>query len=280
MPGGRSTASTAWNRSCPGRTTRSRRGWRERFARGFPTKQSADWAWIQHLLASTREETGRIGVVIDNGCLFRGGKEKSIRRAMVEDDVIEAILLLPEKLFYNTGAPGAILILRGQKPAERKGRILVIREMRVMLDRDLAELYGVPTKRLNEQVKRNLARFPQDFMFQLTREEFDDLKSHFATSRWGGVRKLPYAFTEQGVAMLSSVLNSHRAIQVNILIMRAFIKMREMALGFAELKRKIDELEEKYDAQFRVVFDAVRQLMSPAEEEGKRGRIGFVKSGD
>jgi type I restriction enzyme M protein len=104
--------------------------WRERFARGFPTKQSADWAWIQHLLASTREETGRIGVVIDNGCLFRGGKEKAIRRAMVEDDVIEAIILLPEKLFYNTGAPGAILILRGTKPAERKGRILFINASR------------------------------------------------------------------------------------------------------------------------------------------------------
>ena len=115
-----------------------------------------------------------------------------------------------------------------QLPVENKveSLIRVIRGQQVMLDRDLAELYGVETKRLNEQVKRNIERFPEDFMFQLTQNEFDNLKSQFATSSWGGVRKLPYAFTEQGVAMLSGVLKSSTAVEVNIRIMRAFVSMR------------------------------------------------------
>jgi len=156
-------------------------------------------------------------------------------------------------------------------------RILLIRGHRVMLDSDLAELYEVPTKRLNEQVRRNIKRFPPDFMFQLTPEEFDSLRSHFATLKTGrGQHRkyLPCAFTEQGVAMLSGVLNSNRAIDVNVAIMRAFVKLREFALTHKELSRKLNELEKKYDAQFRVVFDAIRQLM--AQPEPKKKKIGFT----
>ena len=142
-----------------------------------------------------------------------------------------------------------------------------------MLDRDLAELYGVATKRLNEQVRRNIKRFPEDFMLQLTKKEFENLKSHFATSRWGGTRKLPYVFTEQGVAMLSSVLNSERAIQVNIQIMRAFTKMRKLLATHKELRHKIEQMEKKYDKQFRIVFEAIQQLLT--EEKKAKRRIGF-----
>lgn len=155
-------------------------------------------------------------------------------------------------------------------------KILLIRGHRVMLDSDLAKLYEVPTKRLNEQVRRNIKRFPPDFMFQLTPEEFDSLRSHFATLNTGrGQHRkyLPYAFTEQGVAMLSGVLSSSRAIDVNVAIMRAFVKLREFALTHKELSRKLNELEKKYDAQFNVVFDAIRQLMTPPEP--KRKKIGF-----
>jgi hypothetical protein len=148
-----------------------------------------------------------------------------------------------------------------------------------MLDRDLAALYGVATKRLNEQVRRNLARFPDDFMFQLDAEEAEVLRSQSATIKLGRGqhRKYrPYAFTEQGVAMLSSVLNSDRAIEVNIAIMRAFVRLREMLASNKDLARKLDALEKKYDAQFRVVFDAIRQLMAPPTEDQKKRRIGFV----
>lgn len=145
-----------------------------------------------------------------------------------------------------------------------------------MLDADLAELYGVPTKRLNEAVHRNTARFPEDFMFQLSREEADSLRSQIATLKpgRGQHRKfLPYAFTEQGVAMLSGVLQSPRAIQVNIAIMRAFVRMRRMLISHEDLARKVDALEGKYDAQFRGVFDAIRALMEPPKTP--RRRIGF-----
>ncbi len=156
---------------------------------------------------------------------------------------------------------------------ERK--ILLIRGHRVMLDTDLAVLYGVPTKRLNEQVQRNRKRFPSDFMFQLTTEDVDRLRSQFATSKSGsgGRRYRPYVFTEQGVAMLSSVLKSERAIQVNIAIMRAFVQLREMIGSNKGLARRLNELEKKYDSQFRVVFEAIRELM--AEPEPKVKRIGF-----
>ncbi|MCL4469523.1 MAG: ORF6N domain-containing protein [Deltaproteobacteria bacterium] len=153
-------------------------------------------------------------------------------------------------------------------------KILLIRGQKVMLDRDLAVLYGVATRNLNKAVNRNLTRFPNDFMVQLTRIEFENLKFHFGTSSWGGTRKLPKAFTEQGVAMLSSVLNSERAVQVNIAIMRAFVKLREIIVSNKDLARKLNELEKKYDTQFRIVFDAIRELMKPPEP--KHRKIGFI----
>lgn len=138
--------------------------------------------------------------------------------------------------------------------------ICFIRGEKVMLGQDLALLYGVKTKRLNEQVKRNIKRFPQDFMFQLTKVEYENLRSQFATSKEGrgGRRYLPYVFTEQGVAMLSSVLNSERAISVNIEIMRTFVKIKQMISQHKDLWKKIEEMEKKYDGQFKVVFTALR----------------------
>jgi hypothetical protein len=143
-----------------------------------------------------------------------------------------------------------------------------------MLDADLGELYGVTTKVFNQAIQRNMDRFPEDFMFRLTGEEYSNLRSQFVTSRlWGGRRYLPFVFTEQGVAMLSSVLNSKQAIQVNIAIMRTFVRMRRMLVSHEELARKVDSLEKKYDSQFRGVFDAIRALMEPPKTP--RRRIGF-----
>jgi hypothetical protein len=154
-------------------------------------------------------------------------------------------------------------------------KILFIGGQKVMLDSDLAALYGVTTKRLNEQVRRNLKRFPQDFMYQLSAEEFESLRSHFATSSsWGGRRTRPYVFTEQGIAMLSSVLNSNRAIEVNIQIMRAFVKLREMIVSHKDLAHKLNELEKKYDSQFQIVFEAIRQILEVEEKPKKK--IGFL----
>ena len=164
-------------------------------------------------------------------------------------------------------------------PPERiEQSILLIRGHKVMLDSDLAGLYGVTTKRLNEQVKRNLSRFPDDFMFQLTESETDLLRSQFATSKKGrgGRRYQPYAFTEQGVAMLSSVLNSERAIKVNVEIMRAFVRLRQLLASNKDLSKRLDELEKKYDAQFNVVFEAIRELMAPSEAQRPKRRIGFL----
>lgn len=157
-------------------------------------------------------------------------------------------------------------------------KILLIRGQRVMLDAELAELYGVESKALNQTVKRHIKRFPTDFMFQLTNQEFIDLRSQSVTSSsWGGRRYAPYVFTEQGVAMLSSVLNSDRAIEVNILIMRAFVKLREMISTNKDLAKKLEDLEKKYDSQFKMVFDAIRQLMTPPEPNKKR-TIGFGRT--
>jgi hypothetical protein len=159
-------------------------------------------------------------------------------------------------------------------PAERMERaIFVIRGQKVLLSQQLAELYSVDTKVLNQAVMRNRERFPDDFMFQLSMDELEILKSQIVTSSWGGVRTPPYAFTEQGVAMLSSVLHSPRAVQVNIEIMRAFVRLRQMLASNTELARKLAALENKYDRQFKVVFDAIRQLMSPAATQ--RREIGF-----
>lgn len=145
-------------------------------------------------------------------------------------------------------------------------KIFILRGKKIILDRDLAFLYGVPTKVFNQSVKRNIQRFPEDFMFQLNDVEFKNLRSQIVTSNWGGQRYLPYAFTEQGIAMLSGVLNSERAIQVNIQIMRTFIKMREMLLNYKGLKEKIENMEKKYNRQFKVVFEAIRQLLQPPKK--------------
>ncbi len=161
-------------------------------------------------------------------------------------------------------------------PRERiEQTILLIRGHNVMLDRDLAQLYGVTVGRLNEAVKRNEDRFPSDFMFQLTKAELEHLKSQIAisSSTWGGRRHAPYVFTEQGVAMLSSVLRSKRAIEVNIAVMRTFVRLREMISSNKVLARRLTDLEKKYDGQFRVVFEAIRELM--AEPATKSRRIRF-----
>ncbi len=153
--------------------------------------------------------------------------------------------------------------------------IFFIRGEKVILDFTLAAMYGVTTKALIQAVRRNLDRFPNDFMYQLSSQEVRRLRSQFVTSSsWGGRRRHPYAFTEQGVAMLSSVLRSERAVRVNVEIMRAFVRLRRLLITHADLARKLEELEKKYDAQFRVVFDAIRELMTPAEPAEKR-RIGF-----
>jgi len=186
-------------------------------------------------------------------------------------------------------------------PERVDNSIRLIRGQRVILDGDIAALYQVPLKQLNQAVKRNRNRFPGDFMFLLSREEMEaisqditstslrsqfvtsnisNLRSHLAISKKGrgGRRSLPYAFTEQGVAMLSSVLRSHRAVAVNIEIMRAFVRLRHMLSSHAELARKVDELEKKYDKNFSVVFDALRALMEPPPEP-KKPRIGFQPQG-
>ncbi len=156
-------------------------------------------------------------------------------------------------------------------------RIMLLRNQKTLLDADLAELYGVPTKVLLQAVKRNLERFPDDFMFQLTVQEFSHLRSQSVTSSWGGRRYAPYAFTEQGVAMLSSVLNSPRAISVNIEIMRAFVKLREMLATNKELAAKLNAMEHKiesHDQAIAGVLNAIRELMRPPET--KKRPIGFV----
>jgi hypothetical protein len=153
--------------------------------------------------------------------------------------------------------------------------ILLIRGEKVLLDSDLATIYGVEAKELTRAVRRNLERFPADFMFQLSDEEFNDLRRHFGTSRqWGGRRYAPFVFTEQGVAMLSGVLRSPRAVAANVEIMRALVRLRQLLATNAALSRKLDELERKYDSQFRVVFDAIRQLMAPPPSPSRR-KIGF-----
>ena len=161
-------------------------------------------------------------------------------------------------------------------PIERLEKaIYVIRGEKVILDRDLAALYGVPTKVLKQAVRRNIDRFPADFMFVLNTSEFQNWRSQFVTSKADrkGLRHSPYAFTEHGILMLSSVLKSDRAIQVNIEIMRTFVRLRQMLASNAELSRRLDELESKYDRQFKVVFDAIRKLMSPPVRDRKE--IGF-----
>ena len=150
-------------------------------------------------------------------------------------------------------------------------KIIFLRSEKVLLDLDLAQLYGVETKQLKRAVRRNIDRFPPDFMFELTKEEYDSLRYQFGTLKRGEHSKyLPMAFTEQGVAMLSSVLKSKSAIEVNIAIMRAFVELRKMISSHADLERKLASLEKKYDKQFKIVFDAIRALMSPPEKPRKK----------
>lgn len=153
------------------------------------------------------------------------------------------------------------------------GKIHYIRGHKVILDRDLAELYGVDTKVFKQAVRRNSKRFPEDFMFVLTNQEVSILRSQIVTSKRGGTRYNPMVFTEQGVAMLSSVLRSERAIEVNIAIMRAFVQMRQMLASHDDLRKKIEEMEERYDEQFKIVFQAIHQLLT--EEEKPKRKIGF-----
>lgn len=152
-------------------------------------------------------------------------------------------------------------------------RILLVRDQKVLLRIDLARLYEVEHKVLMQAVRRNAERFPDDFMFQLTVSEFAILKSQFVTSSWGGIRKLPFAFIEQGVAMLSGILHSKRAVQANIEIMRTYVRLREILATHKDLAKKLEELEQKYDENFRVVFEAIRQLMTPPDPPKRR--IGF-----
>jgi phage regulator Rha-like protein len=155
-------------------------------------------------------------------------------------------------------------------------KIYYVRDMKVMLDKDLAEMYGVETRVLNQSIQRNLRRFPDDFMFQLSKEEFENLKSQIATSSWGGTRKMPYAFTEQGVAMLSSVLNSDRAIDVNIQIIRIFTKIREMLSTHKDILLKIEQMERQvvsHSDEIQTIFNVLRELINPPQE--KMNPIGY-----
>ncbi len=181
----------------------------------------------------------------------------------------------PEAKRVAAGAP------RTRVPVEQiAGVIIVVRGHRVLLDSDLAALYGVETRRLNEQVRRNLGRFPADFLVQLTEEDYENLKSQFATSSsgWGGKRKPPFAFTEHGAIMVASVLNSPRAIEMSVLVVRAFVKLRSILATHRELGRKLEELERKlstHDQQLVVLFKAIRELLTPPPKP--KMQIGFRK---
>ena len=178
----------------------------------------------------------------------------------------------------NTGKNSKTNELISAKQIEAS--ILIIRNEKVILDRNLAKLYGVENRVLGQAIRRNIKRFPEDFMFQLTQEEFEDWKSQFVTSNSGdkmGLRKRPYVFTEHGVAMLSSVLHSNQAIEVNIAIMRTFTKFRRLISNNKELASKLEELERRYDKQFRVVFDAIRKLMKQEDLLSKQ-KIGFNRN--
>ena len=167
----------------------------------------------------------------------------------------------------------SIATIVSHETIERK--IYLIRGKKVMFGQDLASLYGVETKILNRAVKRNAYRFPDDFMFLLTNKEVTDLRCQIGTSSWGGQRYLPYAFTEHGILMLSSVLNSSRAVEVNIHIMRAFVKQREILNGHKDLKIRLDDLEKKYDGQFQIVFKAIRLLVDNKPPHGNLGNKRF-----
>ena len=158
-----------------------------------------------------------------------------------------------------------------------QNKIFEIRGMRVMLDFDLAEMYETETKRLKEAVRRNANRFPPDFMFEINSEEWRILRTQFATSSWGGARYLPFAFTEQGVAMLASILNSPKAIEINISIVRAFIALRQYALGYAELNQKLENFMIETNMQFSDIYQALTEMADQKESEKSRNSIGYLK---
>lgn len=171
-----------------------------------------------------------------------------------------------------------ILLISGEVIVNNRieSLIFLIREERVMVDQDLAALYQVETKALVQAVQRNAKRFPKDFMFQLSFQEFTALRSQIVTSKGrGGRRTAPYAFTEHGVAMLSSVLRSDRAVEINIEVIRAFVKLRQLVVSNSELANRLNHLEQRYDSQFKVVFDAIRKLMSETTQVPPKRRIGF-----
>jgi ORF6N domain len=183
-----------------------------------------------------------------------------------------------KKLSVDSPASKVVFSGTTQLVAGIESRIYSIRGQRVMLSPDLAELYGIETKVLLQAVRRNIERFPEDFHFSLTNQEFTVLRSQTVTSSWGGARYAPLAFTEQGVAMLSSVLRSPEAVAVNIEIMRTFVKLRGMLAEHTDLKRKLNALERKYDDNFKAVFEAIHSLMdTPAPSGYSRRRIGFTK---
>ncbi len=155
-------------------------------------------------------------------------------------------------------------------------KIYVFRDQKVMLDKDLAELYNVETKRLNEQVRRNINRFPKSFMFQLTKTEWSNLKSQFATSSWGGRRSEPFVFTEHGILMLSSVLNSEIAIKMSVQIIETFVQLRKIANNYEEIKQKIQQMESQNNNQFSEIYEALQQLLSKPKEQ-PRTKIGYKK---
>lgn len=167
-------------------------------------------------------------------------------------------------------------MMRDLTEKEIRNLIYQVRGKAVMLDSDLAEMYQVETRTLNQAVRRNSKRFPEDFMFQLTKAEYESLRSQFVISKRGGRRYMPYVFTEQGVAMLSGVLNSDVAINANIQIMRAFVQVRRLGLTIVDIKKKLDAMEKKYDHQFKIVFDAMRQLLSPPPAAKKKKQMGFA----
>jgi hypothetical protein len=173
--------------------------------------------------------------------------------------------------FANRMKTQKIKTLLPQEQIERS--IILLRGQKVMLDKDLALLYGVQTRDLNKAVRRNRDRFPTDFMFQLTLEEYKNLMFQIGTSRWGGTRKMLHTFTELGVAMLSSVLKSKRAVQVKIQIMRTFAALRELLTAHKDIARKLEEMEKKYDQKFTIVFEAIRQLLVPPDPP--KQKIGF-----
>ncbi len=163
-------------------------------------------------------------------------------------------------------------------PIERiEQKIYVIRDEKIMLDKDLAEIYGVTTFNFNKAVKRNIKRFPEDFMFQLTKEEYESLTFQIGISKKGrgGRRYLPYVFTEHGALMAANILNSERAVEASVQVIRAFVKLRQILLSNAELAKKVEQLEKKYDANFKIVFDAIRKLMMPPD--APKREIGFIE---